>query len=43
MYTSLLFILTIGVILYGLSKTTEKLLAIRHRQREEGKKPIVYL
>lgn len=43
MYTTLLFILTIGAILYGLSRTTEKVLAIRHRQREEGKKPIVYL
>lgn len=42
MYTALFFIL-IGVVLYGLSKTTEKLLAIRYSQREKGKKPIVYL
>ena len=42
MYTAL-FILAIGVILYSLSKTTEKVLAIRQKQREDGKKPIVYL
>lgn len=43
MYTALLFILIIGVVLYSLSKTTEKVLAIRQSQREKGKKPIVYL
>jgi hypothetical protein len=42
MYTALLFIL-IGIVLYGLIKTTEKVLAIRQGQREKGKKPIVYL
>lgn len=43
MFTSLLFILTIGAILYALSRTTEKVLAIRQRQREKGQKPIVFL
>lgn len=43
MYTALLFILIIGAVLYGLTKTTEKVLAIRQSQREKGKKPIVYL
>jgi len=43
MYIALLFFLTIGVVLYGLLKTTEKVLAIRQSQREKGKKPIVYL
>jgi uncharacterized membrane protein len=42
MYTALFFIL-IGVVLYGLLKTTEKVLAIRQSQREKGKKPIVFL
>ena len=42
MYTALLFTV-IGVVLYGLLKTTEKVLAIRQSQREKGKKPIVYL
>jgi len=42
MYTALFFIL-IGIVLYGLLKTTEKVLAIRQSQREKGKKPIVYL
>ena len=43
MYTTLLFILTIGAILYALSRTTEKVLAIRQSQREKGQKPIVFL
>lgn len=42
MYTAL-FSLTIGVLLFVLSRTTEKVLAIRQRQREEGKKPVIYL
>lgn len=43
MYTALLFILPIALILWALSKTTEKVLAIRQGQREEGKEPFVYL
>jgi hypothetical protein len=43
MYTILPFILLIAFILWALSKTTEKVLAIRQSQREEGKKPSVYL
>lgn len=43
MYTALLFILPIAFILWALSKTTEKVLAIRQSQREEGKEPFVYL
>jgi hypothetical protein len=39
----LIFTLTISIILWGLSRTTEKILDIRHKQREDGKKPIVYL
>ena len=43
MYTALLFILVIAFILWALSKTTEKVLEIRQGQREEGKRPSVYL
>jgi hypothetical protein len=43
MYTALPFILLLAIIFWGLSKTTEKVLAIRQSQREEGKEPSVYL
>ena len=43
MYTAILFTLLIAFIFWGLSKTTEKVLAIRQSQREEGKKPIIFL
>lgn len=42
MYT-LLFLLPIVFILWALSKTTEKVLAIRQHEREAGKEPFVYL
>lgn len=43
MYTTILFILPIAIILWALSKTTEKVLAIRESEREAGKEPAVYL
>jgi hypothetical protein len=43
MYTALLFILPIAFILWALSKTTERVLAIRQSEREEGREPSVYL
>lgn len=43
MYTTLFIVLVLAAVLYGLSRTTEKVLAIRHQQREDGKEPIVYL
>lgn len=43
MYTAILYILPIAIILWALSKTTEKVLAIRQSEREEGKEPSVYL
>lgn len=43
MYTALLFILPIAFILWALSRTTEKVLAIRQSEREEGREPSVYL
>ena len=43
MYTGLFLVIAIAVILYGLVNSTEKVLTIRHKQREEGKKPNVYL
>lgn len=43
MYTALLFILPIAFILWALSRTTERVLAIRQSEREEGKEPSVYL
>ena len=43
MYTVLLFILPITFILWALSKTTEKVLAIRQSEREQGREPSVYL
>ncbi|HMD81245.1 MAG TPA: hypothetical protein VKE92_08050 [Anaerolineales bacterium] len=43
MYTGLFFVIAIAAVLYGLVNSTEKVLAIRHQQREEGKKPNVYL
>lgn len=43
MYTAILFILPLAFILWALSKTTERVLAIRQSEREEGKEPSVYL
>ncbi|GAB4462908.1 MAG: hypothetical protein Kow0070_22600 [Anaerolineales bacterium] len=43
MVTTILFILPIAFILWALSKTTEKVLAIRQSEREAGKEPFVYL
>lgn len=43
MYSALLFTLVLALILWALSKTTEKVLAIRQTQREEGKKTSMYL
>ena len=43
MYTALPFILLLALIFWGLSKTTEKVLAIRQDERDAGKKPNVYL
>ena len=43
MYTGLFFMIVIAIILYGLVNSTEKVLAIRQQQREDGKKPNVYL
>ena len=43
MYIGLFFLIAIAIILYGLVNSTEKVLAIRHRQSEEGKKLNVYL
>jgi hypothetical protein len=43
MFTGLFFMIVIAVVLYGLVTSTEKVLAIRHQQREDGKKPNVYL
>jgi len=43
MYTALLYILPITFILWALSKTTERVLAIRQSEREQGKEPSVYL
>ena len=43
MYTGLFFVIVIAAVLYGLVNSTEEVLAIRHQQREEGKKPNVYL
>jgi hypothetical protein len=43
MYTALLFVLPITFILWALSRTTEKVLAIRQSEREEGREPSVYL
>ena len=43
MYTTILFILSVAFILWALSKTTERVLAIRQSEREEGKEPSVYL
>ncbi|HXQ39533.1 MAG TPA: hypothetical protein VN843_36380 [Anaerolineales bacterium] len=43
MYTGLFLMIAIAAVLYGLVNSTEKVLSIRHKQREEGKKPNVYL
>jgi hypothetical protein len=43
MFIGLFFMIVIAVILYGLVNSTEKVLGIRHQQREDGKKPNVYL
>ena len=43
MFTEYLFMLAFVLILMGLVNSTEMVLAVRHRQREEGKELIVYL
>jgi hypothetical protein len=43
MVTTILFILPIALILWALSKTTEKVLAIRQSERDAGKETSVYL
>lgn len=43
MITALPFILPIALILWALSRTTEKVLSIRQSERDAGKKPSVYL
>lgn len=43
MYTGLFFVVVVAIVLYGLVNSTEKVLTIRHQQREEGKEPNVYL
>lgn len=43
MNTTILVILPIVIVLWALSKTTEKVLAIRQSEREAGKEPAVYL
>jgi hypothetical protein len=43
MSTTLLFILPIAFIFWALSKTTERVLAIRQSERDNGKEPSVYL
>ena len=43
MYTGLFLMIAIAAVLYGLVSSTEKVLTIRHKQREEGKNPNVYL
>jgi len=43
MYTIILFTLPVVFILWALSRTTEKVLAIRQSERDKGKKPSVYL
>lgn len=43
MNTALLIILTLAIVLWALSKTTEKVLTIRQNERDQGKKNSVYL
>ena len=43
MVTTLFFVIAIAAVLYGLVNSTEKVLTIRQQQRDEGKKPNVYL
>jgi len=43
MYTGLFLMIAIAAVLYGLVNSTEQVLTIRQQQREEGKKPNVYL
>jgi hypothetical protein len=43
MYTTILIALPILFIFWALSRTTEKVLAIRQSERDKGKKPSVYL
>jgi len=43
MNTALIITLPLAFILWALSKTTEKVLRIRQSEREQGKKPSVYL
>ncbi len=43
MFTTISITLLLALILWTLTRTTEKVLAIRQSQRDKGAKPIVYL
>jgi hypothetical protein len=43
MFTIISITLLLALILWALTRTTEKVLAIRQSQRDKGEKPIVYL
>jgi len=43
MFTTISFFLLIALIFWALTRTTEKVLAIRQSRRDKGEKPTVYL
>ena len=43
MFTTVSFILFVALIFWTLTRTTEKVLAIRQSRRDKGEKPTVYL
>lgn len=43
MFTTISFILLIALVFWALTRTTEKVLAIRQSRRDKGEKPTVYL
>jgi len=43
MYSELFMVATIGMTLSGLVRSTERILEIRHKRREQGNDPKIYL
>lgn len=43
MYTDVILFIVIGLILFGLVHTTESILEIRQKRREQGEDPKLYL
>jgi hypothetical protein len=43
MYTEIFLLVTLGLILLGLARTTESVLDVRQKRRDQGNDPKIYL